>query len=151
LISWIYISRNFNHERRIFVNKINKDNIYSVQYMQINCENYLKTRMHLYSYLWTIFLLLFGTVPIGWYFVFGCIISLHRIWLLKDIAIKMDKLLFVCTTVLYEYMNSVRHDVCNMFVYTLVWIKIYREFYHCIIYITNERRHVRIVLISLLY
>jgi hypothetical protein len=48
----LYFLRNFNYERRIFVNKINKDNIYGVQYMQINCENYLKTRMNLYSYLW---------------------------------------------------------------------------------------------------
>ena len=38
----LYFLRNFNYERRIFVNMINKDNIYDVQYMQINYENYLK-------------------------------------------------------------------------------------------------------------
>jgi hypothetical protein len=47
--------------------------------------------------------------------------------------------------VLYEYMNSLRNDVCNLYVNTHVRIKIYREFYHCIIYIANEGRHVRIV------
>jgi hypothetical protein len=52
--------------------------------------------------------------------------------------------MFVCITVLYEYMNSPRNDVCNFIVNTHVRIKIYREFYHCIIYIANEGRHVRI-------
>jgi GH25 family lysozyme M1 (1,4-beta-N-acetylmuramidase) len=52
--------------------------------------------------------------------------------------------MFVCTTVLYEYMNSVRNDVCNLFVNTHVLIKIYRDFYHCVLYIANEGRHVRI-------
>ena len=46
--------------------------------------------------------------------------------------------------VLYEYMNSPGNDVCNLFVNTHEQIKIYREFYHCIIYIANEGRHVRI-------
>ena len=53
--------------------------------------------------------------------------------------------MFVCTTVLYEYMNSLRKDVCNLFVNTHVRIQIYREFYLCIIYIANEGRHVRII------
>ena len=48
----------------------------------------------------------------------------------------------ICTTVLYEYMNSVRNDVCNLIVNTHVRNKINREFYHCIIYIANEGRHV---------
>jgi hypothetical protein len=52
--------------------------------------------------------------------------------------------MFVCTTVLYEYMNSARNDVINLFVNTHVRIKIYREYYHCIVYIANERIHVRI-------
>ena len=47
--------------------------------------------------------------------------------------------------VLYEYMNSLRNDVCDLFVNTHVRIKIYHEFYHCIIYIANEGRHVRII------
>jgi hypothetical protein len=42
----------------------------------------------------------------------------------------------------YEYMNSLGNDVCNLFVNTHEQIKIYREFYHCIIYIANEGRHV---------
>jgi hypothetical protein len=36
--------------------------------------------------------------------------------------------------ILYEYMNSLRIVVRNLFVITHVRIKIYREFYHCIIY-----------------
>jgi hypothetical protein len=32
----------------------------------------------------------------------------------------------------------------NLTVYTHVGIKIYREFYHCIVYIANEGRHVKI-------
>ena len=52
--------------------------------------------------------------------------------------------MFVCTTVLYEYMNSLRNDVCNLVVNTHVRIKIYRAFYHCYIYRVNEGRHVRI-------
>ena len=46
--------------------------------------------------------------------------------------------MFVCITVLYEYRNSPRNDV--FIVNTHVRIKIYREFNHCIIYITNEGR-----------
>ena len=56
----------------------------------------------------------------------------------------MSIFMFVCTTVLYEYMNSMRNDVCNLFVNTHVLIKIYGIFYHCIIYIANEGRHVKI-------
>ena len=51
----------------------------------------------------------------------------------------------ICATVLYEYTNSLRNDVSNLFVNTHVRVKIYREFYHCIIYIANEGRHVRII------
>ena len=54
--------------------------------------------------------------------------------------------MFVRTTVLYEYMDSVRNDVCNFFVNTHVRIRIYREFYHCIIYIANEGRRVGILI-----
>jgi hypothetical protein len=57
----------------------------------------------------------------------------------------MGIFMFACTMVLYEYMNSLRNDVCNLYVNTHVRIKIYREFYHCIIYIANEGRHVRIM------
>ena len=46
--------------------------------------------------------------------------------------------------VLYECMNSLRNDVYVLFVNTHVRVKIYREFYHCIIYIANEGCHVRI-------
>jgi hypothetical protein len=41
-------------------------------------------------------------------------------------------------------MNSQVNGVCNLFVNTHELIKIYREFYHCIIYLVNEGRHVRI-------
>ena len=53
--------------------------------------------------------------------------------------------MFVCSIVLYEYMNSLRNDVYNLFVNTHVRIKIYREFYRSIIYTANEERHVRII------
>ena len=39
---------------------------------------------------------------------------------------------------LYENMNSLNNDVCNLLVNIHVRIKIYHEFYHCIIYIANE-------------
>ena len=43
------------------------------------------------------------------------------------------------------WMNTWIHlEICNLFVNTHVRIKIYREFYHWIIYIANEWRHVRI-------
>lgn len=42
------------------------------------------------------------------------------------------------TTVLYEYMNSLRNDVYDLLVNKHVRIKIYRVFYHGIIYIDNE-------------
>jgi hypothetical protein len=44
-----------------------------------------------------------------------------------------------------QYMNSFRNDVFDLFVNTHVRIKIYLEFNHGIIYIANERRHVRIL------
>jgi hypothetical protein len=56
---------------------------------------------------------------------------------------------YICTTVLYEYMNSFRNDVYDLLVNKHVRIKIYQEFYHGIIYITNEGRHVRILNIKL--
>ena len=47
--------------------------------------------------------------------------------------------------VLYEYMNLLRNDVYDLFVNMHVRIKIYHEFYDCIIYIAKEGRHVRII------
>jgi hypothetical protein len=38
-------------------------------------------------------------------------------------------------------MNSPRNDVCNLLVDSYVQIKIYREFFHGIIYTTNEGTH----------
>ena len=52
--------------------------------------------------------------------------------------------MFVCTTVLYEYMHLLYNYVYNLFGNIHVQIKIYQEFYHCIIYITNEGHWVRI-------
>ena len=57
---------------------------------------------------------------------------------------KTSIFMFVCTTVLYEYMTSFRNDVNNLFDITHVRIKIYGELYHCIIYITFAKRHVRV-------
>ena len=68
----------------------------------------------------------------------------YLFWKKRGEKTNMGIFMFVCTTVLYEYMNSVRNDVCNLFVNTHVLIKIYRDFYHCVIYIANEGRHVRI-------
>jgi hypothetical protein len=52
--------------------------------------------------------------------------------------------MFVCTTVLYEYMNSLKNDGNNLFGNTPVLIKIYQEFYHSTKCIANEGRHIRI-------
>ena len=38
--------------------------------------------------------------------------------------------MFVCITVLYEYMNSLRNEVNNLFDNKHMRFKIYREFYH---------------------
>ena len=51
---------------------------------------------------------------------------------------------YICTTVLYEYMNSLRNDVYDLLVNKHVRIKIYQEIYHGIIYIDNEGHHARI-------
>ena len=51
---------------------------------------------------------------------------------------------FICTTVLYKYMKSHRNDVLNYSDNMHERIKRYREFYYCIIYITNEENHVGI-------
>jgi hypothetical protein len=50
-------------------------------------------------------------------------------------------LMFVCTAVLYKYIKSHSIDLHNLFDMTHVRIKIYQEFYHCIVYIANEGRH----------
>jgi len=47
--------------------------------------------------------------------------------------------------VLFEYTNSLRNAVYDLFVNTHVRIKIYREFYHGIIYIANEGCYVIIL------
>jgi hypothetical protein len=55
----------------------------------------------------------------------------------------------LCLSLVNKILNLeswVRNDVCNLFVNTHVRIKIYREFYHCIIYIANEGRHIRILI-----
>jgi hypothetical protein len=44
----------------------------------------------------------------------------------------------------HSQMNLLRNDVYNLFVNMHVRIKIYWVFYHGIIYIVNEGRHVRI-------
>ena len=54
---------------------------------------------------------------------------------------KMNILMFVCTTVWCEYMNDV-HDLTDN---THVRSKMYREFFHGIVYSTNEECHVRII------
>ena len=50
--------------------------------------------------------------------------------------------MFACIMVLYEYIKSSRNEVNNLFDNAHVRIKIYQEFYHIIIYITNEGSHV---------
>jgi hypothetical protein len=53
--------------------------------------------------------------------------------------------MFVCPTALYKYMKSHSNDFFNMSDNTHMQIKIYQEFYHCIIYIANEGHHVSIM------
>lgn len=48
-------------------------------------------------------------------------------------------------------MKAPRNDIHNLSTYTHVRIKIYREFYHGIIYISNEECHVRIAIIKLIF
>ena len=48
------------------------------------------------------------------------------------------------TMVIYYYMKSLGNDVNNLFDNTHVRIKIYGDFFHGIIYIDSEGRHVRI-------
>jgi hypothetical protein len=51
--------------------------------------------------------------------------------------------MFICTTVLYEYIKSLGNEMNNLFDNMHVQIKIYQEFYHGIIYIANEGRHIK--------
>ena len=44
------------------------------------------------------------------------------------------------------WIHEFTNEVCNLFVNTDVQIRIYREFYHCIIYIAKEGCHVRILI-----
>jgi hypothetical protein len=44
--------------------------------------------------------------------------------------------MFVCTTILYEYINLL--DIYNLFANTHVRIKIYREFYHVLFILTMK-------------
>ena len=53
-------------------------------------------------------------------------------------------MLYIYIMVPYEYMNSHRNDVYDLFVNAHVQIKLYLEFYYSIIYIANEGCHVRI-------
>jgi len=52
--------------------------------------------------------------------------------------------IFVCTTVLYKYMKSLRNDIHYLSDNKHVEIKIYPEFYHGIVYIDNDGSHIRI-------
>jgi hypothetical protein len=53
----------------------------------------------------------------------------------------------VYTTVLYEYMKSLRNDVHNLSDNVHVPIKIYLKIYNDIVYITNKWHHIRITFI----
>jgi hypothetical protein len=44
--------------------------------------------------------------------------------------------------VLYYYMKSVENDVHNFPHNMHVWFKVYQEFYHYIVYIVKEGRHI---------
>jgi hypothetical protein len=58
-----------------------------------------------------------------------------------------EHFMFVYTTVLYEYMKSLRNDVHNLLDNVHVPIKIYLKIYNDIVYITNKWRHIRITFI----
>ena len=62
----------------------------------------------------------------------------------KSIDDKINILMFVCTTVLWKYMKLLRNYVHNLSDNTHVRSKLYRVFYHCIVYIANDRSHVKI-------
>jgi hypothetical protein len=59
--------------------------------------------------------------------------------------IKANILMFACTAILYKYIKSFGNDVNNLSDNEHVRSKIYQEFYHSIVYIANERSHIRIV------
>ena len=52
--------------------------------------------------------------------------------------------LLVRTTILCKYIISLSNDLHNLSDNTHVRIKIYREFFHSIVYIANEGRHIKI-------
>jgi hypothetical protein len=56
-----------------------------------------------------------------------------------------NTLMFACSTVLYEYMESLMNDILNLSDNTHVQIEIYREFYHVIVYKAKEGYHIRIL------
>jgi hypothetical protein len=64
------------------------------------------------------------------------------IWMCKETTffelLMLRFLIFVCTVVLYEYMQSLGNDMHSLSHNTHVQINIYREFYHWIVYIANE-------------
>ena len=70
-----------------------------------------------------------------------------KYFFLKNLYVKkrFENLYVSCTMVLYEYTNLLRNYIYNLFFNTHVRIQIYREFYHIIIYIANEGRHVRTI------
>jgi hypothetical protein len=52
--------------------------------------------------------------------------------------------LLVRTTILCKYILSLSNDLHNLSDNTHVRIKIYREYFHSIVYRANEGRHIRI-------
>jgi len=59
--------------------------------------------------------------------------------------IKANILMFACTVILYKYIKLFGNYVNNLSDNEHVRSKIYQEFYHSIVYIANERSHIRIV------
>ena len=53
-------------------------------------------------------------------------------------------LMFVCSTVMYKYMESLINDIHNLPDNMHVQIERYREFYHVIVYKAKEGFHIRI-------
>ena len=57
---------------------------------------------------------------------------------------QINIVMFVCTTVFYKSLESLRNDIHNLSYNTHVQIELDQQFYHGIVYIADEEGHNRI-------